>query len=560
MPDFEADPGFISQDQGTIYDYEASVGEVAGASFGRQMDTNLFQFVLRETDFLSEDLKSLTGESERVDQKSAQEEVRKRGLDLKIPVGGITRQELDTLQYLKQREIQQNLTMARRSGVGATVATFGAGLAAGATDPLNVASAFIPVVGEARYAAWLAKSNSFAGRAAIRAGVGATEGAVGAAVIEPIVYAGAQAEQFDYTGADSFLNVMFGTVLGGGLHVAGGSYADWRRMPPAAVAARQAAAEAPESVHLDATMQAVRALEDDAPVRAPEVFAEKAPTVPQELPPIRLADKSASMGGFREALIDEFRAKLEAGATPEARAFVLEDLNRYPVRSIERIIAALPEYFEAALDAAEGVDVAAVRSQDGRVFTAQTHAMALDKMADETGEAFDSLADRAGSGEIEQGFVTTKGRYVDRDEAAKIADAQKQTKESGKATFKPSASEPLISEHAKLGPRGMLDRLIKAARQERTADTFNRQFVDEYARDDADASTSAARDTEAELTTQDVESNIAQHDAHIESMRERGLLTPEDEAEIKAADEVAQDLEARAGAYEAAAACEMESA
>jgi hypothetical protein len=104
------------------------------------------------------------------------------------------------------------------------------GLAALATniiDPVNVASAFIPVVGEARGSAMLAKSavGSF-GRAVTRAGIGAAEGAVGAAMVEPLIYAGRTELQDDYHMSDSLLNIAFGGALGGGLHVTAGHIAD----------------------------------------------------------------------------------------------------------------------------------------------------------------------------------------------------------------------------------------------------------------------------------------------------------------------------------------------
>jgi len=93
-------------------------------------------------------------------------------------------------------------------------------------DPLNIASAFIPVIGPARYTALIANASGGLARAGIRAGVGATEGAVGAALIEPFVLVGASREQADYTLADSLGNVFFGTVLGGGLHVGAGAFSD----------------------------------------------------------------------------------------------------------------------------------------------------------------------------------------------------------------------------------------------------------------------------------------------------------------------------------------------
>lgn len=131
------------------------------------------------------------------------------------------------LNQLKRDEVRRRDAMARRGGgFLETASMFGVGLGVSALDPLNIASAFVPVVGPARVAAMLARAASPLGRAGVRAGIGALEGAAGAALVEPIIYAGARAEQADYDAADSLLNLAFGTALGGGLHVAGGAIGD----------------------------------------------------------------------------------------------------------------------------------------------------------------------------------------------------------------------------------------------------------------------------------------------------------------------------------------------
>jgi hypothetical protein len=124
------------------------------------------------------------------------------------------------LKALKVKEIERQETMRRaQAGLGTALT---AGLAATILDPINIASAFIPVIGEARYAAMVARFGATGARAAR----GAAEGFVGAALVEPIVYVGARQEQADYDAADSLANLAFGTVLGAGLHVAGGAVKD----------------------------------------------------------------------------------------------------------------------------------------------------------------------------------------------------------------------------------------------------------------------------------------------------------------------------------------------
>jgi hypothetical protein len=90
-------------------------------------------------------------------------------------------------------------------------------------DPINVASAFIPVFPAARYA-HLVKNLGLTKARAVR---GVVEGSVGATLVEPIVLGQAALEQDEnYNLLDSFLNVTIGGVLGGGLHVGFGKLSD----------------------------------------------------------------------------------------------------------------------------------------------------------------------------------------------------------------------------------------------------------------------------------------------------------------------------------------------
>tara|TARA_R110000850_G_scaffold35596_10_gene94772 strand:+ start:499 stop:1704 length:1206 start_codon:yes stop_codon:yes gene_type:complete len=124
---------------------------------------------------------------------------------------------------------EKNLERARQDiinrgpqGVGTGVAKFGVGLGVSMLDPINLASAFIPVFGQARFASLVARQG-FTKARVVR---GAVEGAVGAALVEPLIGYAASELQADYGLADSFLNVTFGSILGGGLHFGGGKLKD----------------------------------------------------------------------------------------------------------------------------------------------------------------------------------------------------------------------------------------------------------------------------------------------------------------------------------------------
>lgn len=159
-----------------------------------------------------------------------------------------------------------------RSSYSLGAAQLGVGLVGSMLDPLNIASAFVPVVSGARFASLATRYGATRARA-IR---GAAEGAVGAALLEPIVLTAAEVEQDkDYTVMDSLLNVTFGTALGGGLHAVGGKIADkLSRTSPQTreVLTRTSVAQLAndQNVDVDAIIRADGTLREDAPLVAGE--------------------------------------------------------------------------------------------------------------------------------------------------------------------------------------------------------------------------------------------------------------------------------------------------
>jgi hypothetical protein len=130
----------------------------------------------------------------------------------------------------REENARQDLLQRGSTGIGRKAAALGIGLLVSMADPLNVVSAFVPVVGEARYALWAQRM----GRTHARLARGAIEGAAGAAMIEPFLLGVSRQEQADYSLMDSLLNVAFGTVLGGGLHAVAGAVGDGVRRGSAA--------------------------------------------------------------------------------------------------------------------------------------------------------------------------------------------------------------------------------------------------------------------------------------------------------------------------------------
>lgn len=197
-----------------------TTGEVLGATFEdawtRNPGPSLWRWAQRELTVSTE--RYLTQDQANRDFGIAGE------LSFDGPVPPHVARDLHTL---KRAELQRRSIMQRgEGGFGESAAQLGVGFAAGLLDPLNIATAFVPVVGQARYGAMLANAAGAGGRTAVRLGVGAVEGAAGAALVEPLVYGVARQEQADYGAVDSLLNLAFGTVLGGGLHTIGGAVGD----------------------------------------------------------------------------------------------------------------------------------------------------------------------------------------------------------------------------------------------------------------------------------------------------------------------------------------------
>jgi hypothetical protein len=179
----------------------------------------------------------------------------------------------DVAQFLIDRQYQKMRRQDALQNSDATVTKLAGGLAGSLADPLGIAANFIPVIGQARYAAMLGRAGSVAGRLGVRAGVGAAEGAVGAAVLEPINLALADNLGDEYGLTDSAINIAFGTAMGGGLHMGVGAVSDAlaRGKAPDFAAPQGKLAEKidkmPAEVRRDALQTAIAQAAEDRPIR-----------------------------------------------------------------------------------------------------------------------------------------------------------------------------------------------------------------------------------------------------------------------------------------------------
>lgn len=147
----------------------------------------------------------------------------KYGLDGALKFDGpVPKQAAIIMRDRKLEEIRMNDVINRASGFD-SVLSFGTELGTAMLDPLNIASAFIPIYGEARFARLAAK----VGTRRARLVAGGVDGAFGNALVEPVILSAAQQEQADYTMADTLTNIIVGGIAGSGLHFVGGEGVDF---------------------------------------------------------------------------------------------------------------------------------------------------------------------------------------------------------------------------------------------------------------------------------------------------------------------------------------------
>lgn len=227
-------------DRRNILDVPADSGSTFDAAFGEAFSTNPTTssvrmeslatqeegraVVMGPESYLGPNAGRQEPETPILDAQSARDRVDSLGLKLKIPDQGIRQGALDILIQRQQEQLARQQVIARSPGTFGT--QIAAGLGASLLDPINIASAFVPVVGEARYAQLLGRAATPLARAGVRGGVGALEGAVGAAIVEPLPLLAARQDQTDYDLSDSLANIAFGGILGGGLHSIGGAASD----------------------------------------------------------------------------------------------------------------------------------------------------------------------------------------------------------------------------------------------------------------------------------------------------------------------------------------------
>lgn len=248
---FLADVSYAPPQPLQLQGWEPTRGESAGAAFSHRLSHNPVPTTYRHNklaasmagdtayspelaalSIVGEDIYSDSREDEiegGLDIEEQKRLIKENGFDGKIEPNKFYTAETLQILFDARNEADFNEQMLEMSQHGVT--DFLAGLSAGFLDPINLAASFVPVpgMGAAKVAGWMQKAGSFGGRTAIRAMQGAASGALGMAMVEPIIAAGQAELQADYEMADSLRNIAFGAIMGGALHPVAGGVGEWRR-------------------------------------------------------------------------------------------------------------------------------------------------------------------------------------------------------------------------------------------------------------------------------------------------------------------------------------------
>ena len=168
-----------------------------------------------------EELSAYNQDNTLVDRNELNEKYGKLGLNFKED----TRKEV--VDYLvKRKELERERASIIQRGpqnIFAKGSFFLTSLGTSFVVPVNIVASVIPVVGQGRFAAMVARS----GKNVARMKKGFVEGLVGNTAVEPIVYGVHRSQQSDYDQYDSFINIAAGGLLGSTFHAGFGRIGDY---------------------------------------------------------------------------------------------------------------------------------------------------------------------------------------------------------------------------------------------------------------------------------------------------------------------------------------------
>jgi len=211
-----------------VSDFQSSLGEVSAAGLNLAYESGLAWSGAINTGLTGQSTYGLSApDSPMFDHDTALQHVKNAGLSFDVPVEGVSRATLD-LMIQRKRNQQKYMSIINRGGTGSSVAALAGGFVGAMADPAAIPFMFTPVpILTARLTSRLAMTEGILGRAAIRAQMGAAEGTLGAALMEPLLASNLKQLGDDYTMMDSLANVSFGAIAGGILGPGVGALGDF---------------------------------------------------------------------------------------------------------------------------------------------------------------------------------------------------------------------------------------------------------------------------------------------------------------------------------------------
>lgn len=208
----------------SLLDFPAPAGRVIAGAFDDAIESNPVPLFV-----LSRELNANRNQGPMLQWWEAQDQVKRAGVKVAVPDDGISQSALSILIERRRDDAAREVLFARKEGPGATIGTFGAGLAGSLMDPVNAAAGFIPVLSGTRYAGLLERAATTGSRFAVRGAVGAAEGVAGAAAVEVPTIGLRRDLQDEYGLYDSLANIAFGTFASSGLRMVSGLARDrWK--------------------------------------------------------------------------------------------------------------------------------------------------------------------------------------------------------------------------------------------------------------------------------------------------------------------------------------------
>lgn len=408
---------------------------------------------------------------------------KKYGLDGAITFDApVTETYARGMMELKQKE-QRNKEIINKGskGVFPGAAKFAVGLGVSMTDPINIASAFIPggPLLKGMGMTKLAASNT--ARAVVAKG--ALGGFAGAAALEPIPYFSAKKYQLDYDLTDSLLNVAFGGIMGGGIAGAGVFFKNMRGGSAVDSTLKQLAHEK----QINILGESLNSVFDD---RLPEIRTHLVSDAKQKLRASHLTDEE-----FLAAIPDGFAERVQKAAEIKTR------FSEAP-KDLKQALGYQPETLSQFIKKTGGIQDTGgeLKSQDIQLpglIRKEKAKLGTDKGVVSVDNQIDAVRQRV----FDEGYFPNKTDYdqITNDELFESI----KNDLAGKKVYKASDREAINNANAVSGSRQSLeeagfnenmsvgqifDELMAQdfeSRQSRDADVFNEMFPDRLADDQA---------------------------------------------------------------------------